>query len=243
MAPPPPPPPPPPAGGGRPSDVLVVGVVVVDSVVVVRVVVVAGVVVEADVVTVLGGVFVVDGDGVVPLGELDCELLPQCWAFPLPLLLPQLPLLGFPPLPGLPVSVLSGFSSALAPEPPSASPFGPLPGPSSECEPPGRCGGDEGSAMAKAPPRPHRNRPEATTQADAAPSTREPKSYPSFKASPADYLSVSTILAQSCRDDLLCIAIYSPPGQPGAVVRTDDIVGLHHRFVMNGRRVTGRPAG
>jgi hypothetical protein len=38
--------------------------------------------------------------------------------------------------------------------------------------------------MAKAPPRPHRNKPEATTQADAAPRTREPTPPPPFKASP-----------------------------------------------------------
>ena len=53
-----------------------------------------------------------------------------------------------------------------------------------ECVPPGTSGEDEGSAMAKAPPRPHRNKPEATTQAEAAPNTREPTSLPPFRASP-----------------------------------------------------------
>jgi len=61
------------------------------------------------------------------------RLLLATGAEPLRLPLPQLPLLGFPPLPGLPVSV-SGFSSVfVAGLPlPSGSVFGPLPGSSLE---------------------------------------------------------------------------------------------------------------
>jgi hypothetical protein len=139
-------------------------------------------------------VFVVDGG--VTLGGLDSELPPpQCCAFPLPLSLPQLPLDGFPPSPGLPspfaplspLLPVSGFplSPVPAPEPPlpSESPLDPLPGTSVECVPPGISVEAEGSAMAIAPPRPHRNRPRPTTQADAARCTREPTSPPPFKAS------------------------------------------------------------
>jgi hypothetical protein len=177
--------------------VVVVGLVVslvsldVVSLDVVRLVVVGDVVVfvlgVVSVVVFVVSVVVFDGD--VTLGGLDCELPPQCWAFPLLPSLPQLPLSGFPPLPGLLVSV-SPVSSVLALEPPvpSGSVFGPLGGTSVECVPPGTAGEGEGSAKAKAPPTPHRNKPEATTQAEAAPCTREPTSPPPFKASPVGYL-------------------------------------------------------
>jgi hypothetical protein len=178
--------------------VVVVGVVVsLDSLDVVRLVVVADVVVfvlgvvsvvvfVVSVVVFVVSVVVFDGD--VTLGGLDCELPPQCWAFPLLPSLPQLPLSGFPPLPGLLVSA-SPLSSVLALEPPipSGSAFGPLGGASVECVPLGTAGEGEGSAKAKAPPTPHRNKPEATTQAEAAPCTREPTSPPPFKASPVGY--------------------------------------------------------
>jgi hypothetical protein len=165
MAPPPPLPPPP--GGGRPTEVVSLDVGVVDGFVLVGV---------------EDGGFVLDGgsgsvsDDGVTLGGLDCELPPQCRAFPLLPSLPQLPLLGFPTLPGLSVAVaLSGAVAvavavlALEPPLPSGSAVGPLPGTSFECVPPGVSGDGEGSARANAPPRPHRNRPEATTQAEAAP--------------------------------------------------------------------------
>jgi hypothetical protein len=133
-------------------------------------------------------VSVVVFDGDVTLGGLDCGLPPQCWAFPLLPSLPQLPLSGFPPLPGLLVSV-SPLSSVLALEPPvpSGPAFGPSGGVSVECVRPGTAGEGDGSAKAKAPPTPHRNKPEATTQAEAAPCTREPTSPPPFKASPVSY--------------------------------------------------------
>jgi len=173
---PPPPPPPPPPGAGRPG-----GVVSLDVEVVVFVVVRVG-----DVVVFVlddGGVVVFDGD--VTLGGLDSELPPQCVAFPLLPSLPQFPLSGFPPLPGLSVAVAVAVL-ALEPPLPSGSAFGPLRGTSVECVPPGVSGDGEGSARANAPPRPHRNRPEATRQADAAPCTREPTSSPPpFKASTA----------------------------------------------------------
>ncbi len=127
--------------------------------------------------------------GGVTLGGLDGELPPpQCRAFPLLPSLPQLPIFGFPPMPGLSVAVaVLGLAVAVLglEEPlPSGSAVGPLPGTSFECVPPGTSGEDEGSAMAKAPPRPHRNKPEATTQTEAAPCTREPTSLPPFEATP-----------------------------------------------------------
>jgi len=172
--------------------VVVVGVVV--SLDVVRLVVVADVVVfvlgvvsvvvfVVSVVVFVVSVVVFDGD--VTLGGLDCGLPPQCWAFPLLPSLPQLPLSGFPPLPGLLVPVSSVL--ALEPPVPSGSAFGPSGGVSVECVRLGTAGEGAGSAKAKAPPTPHRNKPEATTQAEAAPCTREPTSPPPFKASPVSY--------------------------------------------------------
>ena len=158
---------------------------------VVSVVVVLLVVVRDVVVFVLVDVWLVLGVGDGTLGSLDCELPPpQCWALPLLPSLPQFPLLGFPPLPGVSssVSTVSVFLPVLAPDPPlsSESVLGPLPA-SFECGRRGMSEDAEGSASASAPPRPHRNRPEATRQADAAPSTREPTSPPPFKASPPSY--------------------------------------------------------
>jgi len=224
-----PPPSPSPPGAGRPSGVVVVGVVVslvsldvvplvvvpldvvpldvvpldvvplvVVPLVVVSLVVVRLVVVGDVVVFVLVDVRVVVFVGDVSLGGLDCELPPpQCWAFPLLPLLPQLPLSGFPPSP-----VLPSFPWVLTVEPPlpPESAFGPLPGTSLECVPPAGSEEDEGSAMAKAPPRPHRNRPEATRQADAAPCTREPTSSPPSRASSTSNQDDLTILAESRLD-------------------------------------------
>lgn len=195
-----PPPPPPPPGAGRPGSVVEVDVVVSVVSLVVRVVVLL-VVVSVRLVVVDDFVveLVVDG-----LGGPDEELPPpQPWAFPLlpSLPLPQLPLFGFPPLPGFSVSgvPVSGSLSVLPPVP-SESCLGPLPASSLfECVPPGSAGDAEGSARANAPPRPHRNRPDATRQADAAPSTREPTSPPPFKASTAGYSISPTILAQPRR--------------------------------------------
>jgi hypothetical protein len=183
--------------------VVVVSLVVdglVVSVVVIWLDVVLLVVVADVVVFVLVDVRLVLGVGDGTLGSLECEFPPpQCWALPLLPSLPQLPLLGFPPFPGLfsSVSTVSVFSPALAPDPPlpSESVFGPLPA-SFECGPRGTSEDDEGSAMARAPPKPHRNRPDATMQADAAPSTREPTSPPLFTGSPPSYSEDPTILAQ-----------------------------------------------
>ena len=217
----PPPPPPPPPGAGSPGGVVggVVSLVSldvvsldvdppeVDSLVVVPLDVVRLVVV-GDVVVFVLVVFVVVFVGDVTLGGLDRELSPHCLAFPL---LPQLPSTGFPPLPVSPLSPsplsvpsLSPLSSV--PSFPSVSPpaaplpsgpaFGPSAGASFECAPPGSPG-DEGSARAKAPPRPHRNRPDATTQADAAPRTRVRTSPPPFTASTPSYSQDPTILAQT----------------------------------------------
>lgn len=171
-----PPPPPPPPGAGRPGSVVDVDVVVSVVVPVVVLLVVVSVVVRLVVVDDFVVELVVDGLG----GSVSVLPPPQPWAFPLLPSLPQLPLFGFPPVPGLSVSV-SGFSPVFVPGAPlpSGSALGPLPGSSAfECVSPGTGGDAEGSARASAPPRPHRNRPDATRQADAAPSTREPTSPP-----------------------------------------------------------------
>ena len=194
------PPPPPPPGAGRPTPLVEVDVVVslvsldvvllvVVSLVVVRVVVLVLVDVDVEV-----SVAVVDGDELGG-GGVSEPPPPQPCAFPLLPSLPQLPLSGLPPLPGLSVSVFGlpvsvpGFSSVFVAEPslPSGSVFGPLPGSPLFGGPPGASGDADGSARANAPPRPHRNSPAATRQADAAPCTREPTSSPPFKASTAGY--------------------------------------------------------
>jgi hypothetical protein len=147
-----PPPPPPPPGAGRPTPLLVVDVVVsLDVVVVLLLDVVSSVVVSLDVVrsvvvggVVVGGVVFVVDDFVVELvdeglGGVDGGLLPpQPCAFPLLPSLPQLPLPGFSPLPGLSSAVCGSFSvPAFEPPLPSGSPLGPLPWTSLECEPGG----------------------------------------------------------------------------------------------------------
>jgi hypothetical protein len=206
-----PPPPPPPPGAGSPGPGVEVDVVVslvsVDVVllVVAAVDVVLLVVAAVDVVRLVVGVVVfvlVDVSVLVDdePGGLLCVLPPQCRAFPLLPSLPQLPLSGFPPLPGW-SSAVSGVSWSLPvlafePPPPSESPFGPLAGISVECGPPGISEWADGSATANAPPNPHRNSPVATRQADAAPCTREPTSSPPSKASIAAYSQDPAILAR-----------------------------------------------
>jgi hypothetical protein len=199
------------------------GVVVVDVVVSVVLVVIVVVRLVDSLVVVVGGSVVVVGSvvvgsvvvgsvvvgSVVDGGGLDGgELLPQCSALPLLPVLPQLPLSGFPPTPALSVSVTGlpvvGFSAVFVAVPvlPPGSVFGAVSGSSSECVP-GTSGDAEGSASANAPPRPHRNRPDATRQADAAPCTREPTSSPPFKASTAGYSIDPAILAQPWETVLL----------------------------------------
>jgi hypothetical protein len=164
-------------------DVVDVLVDVVDRVVVVRDVVVDDSVVD----------FVVE----VPGGLEGGVLPPQPCAFPLLPLLPQLPLLGFSPLPGLSSPVCGSFSVlAFDPLGPSGSLFGTLPCTSPVCVSGGRSADVEGSAIANAPPRPHRNSPMVTKQADAAPCTREPTSSPPFKASAVAYSQDPSIFAQ-----------------------------------------------
>lgn len=211
----PPPPPPPPQGAGRPGPGVEVDVVVslvaVDVVllVVLSIDVVLLVVVSADVVRLVVVrevvVFVLVDISVVVLvveepGGLASVLPPQCWAFPLLPSLPQLPLSGFPPLPGWSsaVSRVSWSSPVLSFEPPlpSESPFGPLAGISVECGPPGISAEADGSARANTPPNPHRNSPEATRQADAAPCTREPTTSPPSKASTVAHSQDPAILAR-----------------------------------------------
>ncbi len=99
--------------------------------------------------------------------------------------------------------------------------------------------------MAKAPPRPHMNRPEATTQADAAPCTREPTSPPPFNASPVGTPDVPddariTVLGGFAVDiKLLPFGAHRRGNLP------DDSVGLlhHYCFVMNRRRDDREAAG
>jgi hypothetical protein len=201
-----PPPPPPPPGAGRPGSVVDVDVVVSVVSLVVRVVVVSVVVVRLVVVDDFVVELVVEGLG----GSVSVLPPPQPCAFPLlpSLPLPQLPLFGFSPLPGLSVSGVpaSGSLSVLPLDPPvpSESCLGPLPGVSFACEASEVSGEAGGWATANAPPRPHRNRPDATRQADAAPCTREPTSSPPFKASTAGYSISPTILAQPRRTLCCC---------------------------------------
>jgi hypothetical protein len=218
----PPPPPPPPPGAGRPTAEVEVDVDVdVDVDVEVEVDVDVPLVVSLGLSVVVGGAVEGVGEG---LGGVDGGLLePQCCALPLLPLLPQLPLLGFAPTPGLSVSV-SVFSSVFVAGPvfvagavfvawsplPSGSVFGPLPGSSVfEWVSPGISGDVDGSAIASAPPRAHRKRPEATTQADAAPSTREPTSSPPLKAPTAAIYEDSSILAQP--PETVCCGAHPTP--------------------------------